>query len=311
MTAQTFRHTAGDGVDITVHAWLPKTPPRASVQVVHGMAEHGARYARLAGALNAAGYAVHAQDLRGHGPEAATPGHIDDWRRLVADVREIHERLRRRFADGPHVLFGHSMGSFVVQDCLADFGQSVDAAVLSATDKPPLPLRGFGLALAAIERRRKAPQATSALLQTFSFGAFNRPFDSEDAPARTAFDWLSTLPEEVDAYIQDPCCGFACSTQTWLELLRAIGRVQSPAHRARIPADLPVLLIAGDADPVARGGKGPHALARAYRRDGMHDVSTRLYPGGRHELFNDAMRDDVTTDMLAWLDRRLAPAMES
>lgn len=309
MPEQPLALVADDGATIHGHVWLPAAEPRCVLLLVHGMAEHAGRYRRFGAALAAAGHAVFAANLRGHGPEAgAARGHFVDgggWRRLLADVTAVRAEAVRRYPRQPLVLFGHSMGSFVVQELMAtDGGGGAAAAVLSATDKPPAALRLFGLTLATAERLRVGPRGTSAVLQFFSFGAFNRPF----RPARTDFDWLSSEPAEVDAYIADPDCGFACSTASWQALLRSIGRAQSAEARRKLPATLPVLMVAGTADPVARGGAGPEALARAYRRAGLSDVEVRLYRDGRHELLNDRMRETVTADILEWLDRRLATA---
>lgn len=300
MPEQALRLTADDGAPIRGRTWLPDAEARRIVLLVHGMAEHANRYGRFGTALANAGAAVFAPHLRGHDPEAGdTRGHFGDWRRLLADLAAVRAEAVRRFPERPLVLFGHSMGSFVVQNLLVEQPDGVAAAVLSATDKPPAVLRWFGLALASAERLRVGARGTSAILQFLSFGSFNRAFQ----PARTEFDWLSSDPDEVDAYIADPACGFACDTASWRALLRTIGRVQSPAALRKLPAALPVLMVAGATDPVARQGAGPEALARAYRGAGLDDVEVRLYPGGRHELLNDRMRGEVTADILAWLEK--------
>lgn len=299
MQQQSLELTAGDGAPIRGHIWLPDAEPKRLVLLIHGMAEHSARYARFGTALADAGNAVFAFDLRGHGDEASR-GHFGDenWQKLLGDVETVRDEALHRFPGRPLVLFGHSMGSFVTQELLTTSMPDVAAAVLSATDKPPAALRWFGIAAASAERLRVGARGTSPVLQFFSFGSFNRPF----RPARTEFDWLSADPDEVDAYIADPRCGFACSTASWQALLRAIGRAQSAGALRKLPAGLPVLMIAGDADPVARQGAGPRALARAYRRAGLREVEVRLYPEGRHELLNDVMRDRVTADVLSWLE---------
>jgi len=308
--AERIRHLLeDDNGALRVYHWPPAEPTRAVVQIVHGMAEHAGRYARFAERLNAAGYAVIAHDQRGHGATGEMQGELGHfgargWPALPGDVATVADIAVERYPNVPLALLGHSMGSFVNQDVLARHGHRYVAAVLSATDMPPRPLRWFGRALAGIERRRLGAHATSELLQFFSFGAFNRPFK----PARTGFDWLSSDPDAVDAYIDDPHCGFACTTEAWCELLGALGRVQRPSHYGKIPDVLPVLMVAGDRDPVARNGRGPHDLAEAYRRAGISDVSVQLYPQGRHELLNDTMAEAVTDDILAWLDKHIERA---
>ena len=54
MRSDTFTLTADDGVGLFVYRFLPDGKARGVVHIAHGMAEHGARYARLAGALTAA-----------------------------------------------------------------------------------------------------------------------------------------------------------------------------------------------------------------------------------------------------------------
>ncbi len=122
------------------------------------------------------------------------------------------------------------------------------------------------------------------------FGEFNKPFK----PARTEFDWLSRDPAEVDAYIADPLCGFAFSTQLAIDLLDALGGLLKPERLARIRKGLPVYIFSGSDDPV---GANLQALAEAYRLAGLTKVEMRIYPGARHETLNETNRDEVTADL--------------
>ena len=73
-----MRFKSFDGKEIYVHEWTDVKNPRGVVQIVHGMAEHGARYGTYAAFLNEHGYAVVADDHRGHGlTDEATPGYCD------------------------------------------------------------------------------------------------------------------------------------------------------------------------------------------------------------------------------------------
>ena len=69
--------------------------------------------------------------------------------------------------------------------------------------------------------------------------------------------------------------------------------------------DLPVLFIAGDADPVGESGKGVRRAYENFLRAGMSDVSLKLYPGGRHEILNELCRNEVYNDVLRWLESKL------
>lgn len=305
-----FTFRADDGEALFVHRWLPDgDAPRAVVHVAHGMAEHGARYAPLAAALTAAGCAVYANDHRGHGLTARTTedfGHFGPssgggWRRVARDLEALIASERAAHPRAPMVLFGHSMGSFLVQDLLPDLGSSLRGAVLSGSAGKPDALASAGRLVARAERLRLGDRGRSRLLHALSFGAYNDAF----APARTPFDWLSRDPAQVDAYVRDPYCGFACTTSLWVELLDALAAIASPARQARIPADLPIYVFAGTDDPVGKRTKSLDQLVGAYRAAGLCRVEKRYYPGGRHEMLNETNRDEVIADLLAWLGRTL------
>jgi alpha-beta hydrolase superfamily lysophospholipase len=303
-----FQHRVGGGLQAWVRSWRPDAAPRGAVQIVHGMAEHGGRYARLAAALAARGFAVYAHDLPGHGPHAQARGHFADrrgWRVAIASIREVQRVVQREQAGKPLFLLGHRMGSFLVQHFIADSGNTLAGAVLSATSGDFGRLRGVGLALIRAEALMYGRRHPSALGEALSFRAFNLKF----RPARTPFDWLSRDAAEVDAYAADPHCGFRCSSGLWIDLLAAVEHLTQVNRLQRIPKTLPVLMIAGAEDPVSKGARGLRALRQHYVRVGLRDVTVKVYPGARHELFNDTCRDEVTADLLEWLESRLpAPA---
>lgn len=309
MSEAGFQLQTAKGARLHVHRWLPPATPRAVLLIVHGMAEHGARYARLARALTGQDWAVYAPDLPGHGLSAddSPRGHFADregWTYALQAIHALRQHLAAPHPRTPLFVLGHSMGSFLVQDYLVEHGAGLGGAVLSATNDDLGALRPVAYLLMRLQCAFYGPRHPSALAEALSFKVFNRPFE----PARTAFDWLSRDPVEVDRYIADPLCGFRCSAALWAELLRTGRRLRQPQRLARIPRQLPILLIAGTADPVARFGKGPQGLARAYRAAGLRDVEVKLYQDGRHELLNDRCRDQVTADLLSWLTARLVPA---
>ncbi|MGQ0619526.1 MAG: lysophospholipase [Panacagrimonas sp.] len=292
-----------------VRAWLPVEAPRACVQIVHGLSEHGGRYSRFATALNRAGFAVYAQDLPGHGRTARAPdelGHLADrygWRLALQSIRAVQVEMRERHPGLPILLFGHSMGALLGQDYIVHHGRDLAACVLSATTGNMGPMRSIGLGLMRAEIAWAGPRHRSRVAEELSFKTFNRRFK----PTRTAFDWLSRDAEEVDRYLGDPRCGFRASSGLWAELLSAGARLRQPARLARIPRALPILLISGTRDATTRGEKGPSALERAYFAAGLSDVTLKLYPDARHELLNDTCREQVTADVVEWLNKKTAP----
>jgi alpha-beta hydrolase superfamily lysophospholipase len=305
MDSASFTLAATDRVGQFVHRWAPDgAPPRAVVQIAHGLAEHGGRYRRLAAALTGSGYEVYANDHRGHGRSVRSPrdlGWFADrggWDTCIDDLRRLRERIGRDHPGVPVVLLGHSMGSFMAQHFIALHGDALAGVVLSGSGgRPPASIRAAAL-LARIERLRLGRRGHSALLQALTFGAFNKRF----APARTPFDWLSRDPAEVDTYIADPLCGFPVSVQLTIDVLGGIAEATGPRRQAGIPAALPVHVIAGTRDPVSDGTRTLALLLAAYRAAGLRHVTHRFYPEARHELFNETNRDEVTVDVIAWLD---------
>jgi alpha-beta hydrolase superfamily lysophospholipase len=305
MQASTFTLEASDGVSLTVHRWLPERPPKAAVQIAHGLAEHAARYARLSEALCGAGYVVYADDHRGHGLTAKTPADLGffarsgGWDACVGDLRRLKERIAAGHPGVPIVLMGHSLGSIMVQQFIGQHGTGLAGAVLSGTSGKPPAIAAIGVLLARVERLRLGARGRSALMNAMLFGAFNKPF----APARTLFDWLSRDPAEVDKYIADPLCGFVSSAQLYIDMLGGAIAAAKPSCQAGIPKALPIYIFNGSRDPVS-GNVGQ--LLAAYRAAGLKNVVHRVYPEARHETLNEINREEVTGDLIAWLDTTAA-----
>ncbi|MEH6401727.1 MAG: alpha/beta hydrolase [Sneathiella sp.] len=299
-----FKVAGRDGLQVHVYEWLPDGEVKAVIQIAHGMAEHGARYERFAKFLNKAGYAVYADDHRGHGltvPDGAIPGHMADdkgWEMAVDDLHLINQEITKRHEGRKIILLGHSMGSFMAQDYLSRFGNSIDAAALSATNGPPGTLGKIAQLVSRIEKLRNGNEGHSTLLANMSFKAFNKGF----APNRTEFDWLSRDEAEVDKYVDDPLCGFDCSIATWIGLLDALTRIASDQALTKMDKSKPIYVFAGDEDPVGEKTKGVERLLKAYKKHGFSAITHKYYAEGRHEILNETNREDVMADFLIWAD---------
>jgi alpha-beta hydrolase superfamily lysophospholipase len=303
--ASTFPLTTADGVDLFVYCWLPAEPPKAVIQIAHGLAEHAARYARLAAALNSAGYAVYANDHRGHGRTAKSTEDLgffaacDGWRKCVDDLCQLNRHIAAKHPGLPIVLLGHSMGATLAEQFMGDHGDALAGVVLSGANGKPTALAKVGSALTRAERARLGARGKSKLVQSLTFDAFNKKF----ASTRTAFDWLSRDSAEVDKYVADPLCGFPATVQLWLDLLEGWAAVSRPAHRSRVPKALPLYLIAGGRDPVSDNTRQLEPWIAEYRAAGLLNLTHQFYPEARHELFNETNRDEVTADLIVWLDQ--------
>lgn len=299
--------TAADGATLHTYVWEPAGSPKAIVQIAHGMAEHARRYDRFAQALTAAGYVVYADDHRGHGltnPLGHDHGYFadrDGFATVVGDLRTVTEAARAAYPDLPLFLFGHSMGSFLSRAYAAQYGADLAGMILSGTAGDAGALGKVGIGVAQAQARLRGRKHPSGLLNTMSFGQYNKDFK----PNRTDFDWLSRDNDEVDKYVEDPLCGNVFSTAFWVDLLGGLAYIHSSDTTAKVPKSLPVHLIAGSMDPVGAKTKGVEAVAGQYRKAGLTSVTTHYYLGARHELLNETNRDEVTADVIAWLDAHL------
>ena len=300
MLASEFEFRADDGQALFGRCWLPEGPPRAVLQIAHGLAEHSARYARLAAALNEAGYAAYANDHRGHGPKAAPAnlGHFADeggWDKVVGDLWTFNRLIVAEQPGVPIVFLGHSLGSFLGRGFISGHSDALAGVALSGSSGKPPMIATLGRIVAREERLRLGRRGKSDPVIQMWFGEFNKPFK----PARTPYDWLSRDEKEVDAFVADPLCGFPFTTQLAIDVLDALPRVTSPASLASIRKDLPIYVFSGERDPVGVNIKG---LIQDLKGAGFTRLTTRLYLDARHEMLNETNRDEVTRDLIAWLD---------
>lgn len=301
-----FTITSDDGLDIFVRRWLPEPGRQLNgiVQISHGLAEHGKRYSELGAKLNDAGYAVYVSDHRGHGRSVIESrdfgffGRTNGWIRAMRDLDRVYRRIREENEGVPIVLLGHSMGAQLAQQFIMQEGRDLAGVVLSGPSGYIGAMRHLGRIIARLERARLGEYGRSKLLHSMSFGEFNRDFE----PSRTPFDWLSRDESEVDAYVQDPLCGFVCTTQLWIDMLDAASHLQRAKNYKWARPGLPVLIMAGDQDPVSRGGKALGRLVKVLRKAGLQNVLLKLYQDSRHELFHETNRADACRDLITWLD---------
>ena len=272
-----------DATPLATYTWTAVEQPRAVVQLAHGVAEHAGRYDRLATALNAAGYLVAATDHRGHGRSiTGTPGDFGavGFDGLIGDLAAYGAHLRTEHPDLPLFLIAHSMGSFAAQAVILEHSEQYAGVVLSGSTA--LDVLAAGLA---------------ASDGPIGLEAFNAAFDH-----RTGYEWLTRDPAEVDKYVADPLCGFDLPDETIPALFGPAARLADPTALAGIRKDLPILAVSGSADPLAGGGPLVELLGSRYRDAGLNDVTVTIYDQARHEIFNETNRDQITSDVIGWLD---------
>lgn len=279
-----------DGTRLATYRWDPAETPIGVVQITHGVAEHAGRYDRLAQALTEAGYLVRAHDHRGHG-NSTDPGRLGDFGQagfpgLVEDLGTFGASIHQEHPDLPLFLIAHSMGSMAAQEVVLSRSTQYAGVVLSGST-----------AVDGLAEMMSAAAEDDA--QPAGLAAFNAGFEH-----RTGYEWLSRDVDEVDRYVADPLSGFDLPEDTVPAMLSSGPTLADPDRLSRIDERLPVLILSGQDDPLADGGRLLELVAERYRDAGLTDITVSLHPGARHEVFNETSRNEITREVLSWMARR-------
>lgn len=267
-----------DGFRLFTQQWLPETPARAHLVIVHGYAEYSGRYEHVAEFFTSEGIAVHAFDLRGHGHSEGKKGYVDRFELFLKDLTSILDRVKMAAGQKPVFLFGHSMGGAIV--------------TLYAISRQPKNLAGVLLSAPAL----KVSEEISPLLQRVSgvLGEWLPKVKTIKLDSKA----ISRDPEVVAAYEADPLIFHEGTyARTGAELIRAGKRIQANMEKFK----LPVFIMHGTDDRLTdyNGSK------ELNRRAGTDDKSLELYNGLYHELLNEPEQKQVMGDMLEWMEQHL------
>ena len=194
------------------------------------------------------------------------------------------------------IVMGHSMGSFLCRLYTAKYPEDGFAGAIFMGTGGANGATGAGLLMAKAIAAVKGKKHKSGLLNRMAFGTYNKRFEG-----RTDFDWLTRDTEIVDKYIADPYCGYLFTVQGMADLISANAASNLQDWYTAVPEKLPILLVSGEEDPVGDYGKGVKSVAEGLRATGHVNVTTKLYPGCRHEVLNETNRQEVTEDLLEWI----------
>lgn len=306
-----LRFPSADGRStIRALVWWPELAagarPRGVVQVIHGMAEHVERYDALARLFASRGFVVCGDDHAGHGASCDPDSYgclpaRGGAEALVADEHTLRRLVTERVgADAPHLLLGHSLGSYIARVYLAEHGEGLAGVVLSGTGTLPVAVSWAGHALARLTCAVRGEKYRSKLLDGMGVGGYARA-----VPGPTGCEWLSHNEKNVATYVADPRCGFMFSAGGYAAVTKLTARACSLAWARRAPHDVPLLFVSGAEDPVGDNGRGVRAAAELARRAGQKHVDVHIYEGMRHEIFNEDDGGRVMADVLSWVEERL------
>ncbi len=291
---------SSDGVNtVPYYIYIPDGNPFAVLQISHGMSEYIERYEKegFVSALCEAGIVVCGNDHLGHGPSVSDEnlGYFTDYEKLSEDLHLLNGIVKKRYPSLPYILFGHSMGSFVVRDYVTKF-EDIDGAVFSGTTAGDQPL-GAAKMLANLICKIKGETHRSKLLDKLAFGSYNKGFEAENDKV----SWLTRDASVRQHYTNDKYCGFMFTAVAMRELFKLLISISDGEWVEKVPISLPVFIVSGDKDPLADGGEGIKALYTALDDHEMNELKMKLYPESRHEVYNDLDRGEAFGDLIAWV----------
>lgn len=305
-TKKTYSFPSTSGLcDIFAWGYFPddSVSVKGVIQIAHGMAEHHERYEDFIHYLNENGYAVFINDHLGHGKSVANDeelgffGKHAGYIHLVEDMKELTDIAKRECPELPFILFGHSMGSMLARLYTERYGSELQAAIYCGTAGSN-PAAQPGIAIVKAIKSLKGDHFRSKFIDKLAFGSYNKKIK----PQRTPFDWLTSDDAVVDQYIADPYCGFLFTTCGYQDLMELIVVINRADWYTAVPENLPIYLVAGDADPVGNYGKGIKEVYQGLIDSKHNDVVMKLFTGDRHEILNEKNKKEVYKSILDWIN---------
>ncbi|MGB3111004.1 alpha/beta fold hydrolase [Psychrobacter alimentarius] len=280
---------------------------KATLLIVHGMAEHSGRYTGFAQFLANNGIAVATYDQLGHGQTVKTEedlgffGEEHPVQSLLKDVVVMADSLKSRHPNVPHFVMGHSMGSFIVRNVLKHHAHNFSGAILMGTaDTNPLTK-----VLLPINRllARVAPRQPNKVLGTVMNKVLN--FRLDNHTSSSPFAWLSENPANVAAYEADPMSGFDFTNNGFMTLFSLMETGLNKRWSTTIAKNFPMLFISGEEDPIGDMGKGIRKIVTRLNKQNFSTVDIQLYANMRHEPLHETDNQSVYEDILEWLESNI------
>ncbi len=304
---QEFKVLSVDGLHkLAGVAFLPASEPIGFFQVVHGMTEYIGRYERFMTDMAERGWICFGHDHLGHGytvndaSELGFIAHEGGADLLQRDVGKVADALIKQYTPKgkklPHVLMGHSMGSFVVRLATEKKYVTPDRLIVMGTGGPN-PVAGIGLALIKVIKALRGERHISKLLENVAFGSYN---DAWGGGTEIDTDpWLTSLQSVRMRYYDDPLCNYKFTASAMGDLVTLTKDANRREWAKNMPKDIPVLLVAGQDDPVGDFSEGVQKVHEMLLKAGVKS-EMKIYENARHEILNDISYNDVVRDILAF-----------
>ncbi len=292
-----------------VQGWIyvPACKPKGIIQIVHGFGEHSRRYLHMITSFMDDGFIVAANDHVGHGKTAMENDTWGDWgdagcHTMMEDEHTFKGVVCEKYPDLPYFLYGHSMGSMIVRDFAAKYGDEIDGLIICGTCGI---FRNTDVVAPKLEKviaEGKGHESDPAYVNELMGWMFERCEEG----VNIGNEWICHNPYVQKDHAEDPFDAFTRPTtnQAIYDFIQMMKVIEGEEWAKKVPTDLPIYNIAGDQDPVGEFGEGVYMVSNWLTKTG-HDVITTLYPGYRHEIHNyDDLKFDVEAGILAFIDAK-------
>ena len=299
-----FTFLSKDGkTNIHVIEWIPEGQILGVLQICHGMVEYIDRYDEFAQFLAKNGYYVVGHDHLGHGQSVVSSDYLGYFAEkegnacVIADIHKLRALTEEKYPNLPYIMLGHSMGSFLLRQYLGNYAEGLSAAIIMGTGQQPDLILGAGKTICRLIAGIKGWTYRSKLVNGMAIGGYNKRFEAENCPAA----WLSKNTESTAKYSGDPLCTYTFTVNAYYNMFTGMGIMNRQEKKGMFRKDLPILLVAGQDDPVGNFGKSVENLYQFYQKRGIKHVQMKLYKDDRHEILNELDRAVVYEDILSWI----------
>ena len=281
---------------------------RGSVVLLHGSEEHGGRYGPFGEELAKNGYALFAIDHIGHGKTTLNDKkNLGKWKNTgkknnfylsAYNAYYLVDVIRKKYPGKPVYLLGHDFGGSMAQYMLGKFPDAFDGVIISGCGMPTGRDRWIFL-----KSLIKKVCLFDEMQSKGTFKSRKKYMNVHFRPTRTKYDWLNSVPEEVDRFIKDPLSGFVAQIGYYFYLYRYIVTVPLFTKFKKINKNLPMMFICGEDDYMVRKGKMVNKLAKFYNRKGFESTIVKTYSKARHDVLMDWNKAEVAEDIANWINK--------
>lgn len=294
-----------DNNELHLYIWDQVSKPKGVMQLVHGSSEYAFRYDEFAKYLNANGWIVIGNDLRGHGKTVTDKDHLgflsvkDGWDKLVLDLKVVNDYIVHNYPKLGITMLGRSMGSFLVRHYVTLYSYTIESLVICATTWKSKMQLWTGKFIAKYLQKRQPLHAPSNFINNLTYKKFSKKIKEKD----NDLAWLTRDKNIQEKFRKDPLTGQIFTASAFKDMFTGLLYIMKKKNIIKTRKTLPIFFIGGMSDPVSNFGKDVEKTARKYRQYDFKKTSILLYSGMRHEILNEIGKEQVYQDILNFINK--------